>query len=454
MEIMLKGTARIELTNVNSGEVEVIEKDNLITNALAHQISIFSTMYSYSDFNEKFCPVAENIMGGIKLFDNTIEEDPNNYFHPNIETHNITGYASAGSTDGTDPRRGSRNQLESQAIAGGYQFVWDFATSEANGTISSLAIVPSLGGEVAWFPHAEEYGFMNTSFNACWLAEVNFDEGYFTTIQYSSYTIYVRKYRPYFNQLDLTHKICYYYYFVEETIPVSFPTSDTLYFLDGGDNYWYALVDDLSSSGTGSIYIAKLHKETYEFSYETMELSDIKCAYFTRYNCCVQDGCMYLPKCTSSASYVKGFYKINLTNHADISIIDFDEWSTLSYNYVHISPTVNGMLLSDGILFSNTAKEVFFRDYAVDNKYYYGTASSSLGSTKFNYYCNYHYFASHGVQIMARYYSSDYSRIYFDVDQNALMTINNLPEPIIKTAEKTMKIIYTITYVEETENTE
>lgn len=31
----LKGTTRIELTNVKTGEKEVIEKDNLVTNAVA-----------------------------------------------------------------------------------------------------------------------------------------------------------------------------------------------------------------------------------------------------------------------------------------------------------------------------------------------------------------------------------------------------------------------------------
>jgi hypothetical protein len=34
MKVMLKGKTKIELTDINTGEVEVIEKDNLITNAL------------------------------------------------------------------------------------------------------------------------------------------------------------------------------------------------------------------------------------------------------------------------------------------------------------------------------------------------------------------------------------------------------------------------------------
>ena len=33
---MLKGKTKIELTNVHTGEVEVIEKENMVTNALQY----------------------------------------------------------------------------------------------------------------------------------------------------------------------------------------------------------------------------------------------------------------------------------------------------------------------------------------------------------------------------------------------------------------------------------
>ena len=38
---MLKGKTRIELTDVHTGEVEVIEEENMVTNALQH---IFNPM--------------------------------------------------------------------------------------------------------------------------------------------------------------------------------------------------------------------------------------------------------------------------------------------------------------------------------------------------------------------------------------------------------------------------
>ena len=46
----------------------------------------------------------------------------------------------------TDIRRGSRNLTESKRIDGGYKFVWDFATSQANGTISAIALTNRIAG--------------------------------------------------------------------------------------------------------------------------------------------------------------------------------------------------------------------------------------------------------------------------------------------------------------------
>ena len=42
--------------------------------------------------------------------------------------------------------RGSMNQTESKKIDNGYRFVWDFTTSQANGTISCVALTHKFGG--------------------------------------------------------------------------------------------------------------------------------------------------------------------------------------------------------------------------------------------------------------------------------------------------------------------
>ena len=66
-------------------------------------------------------------------------------------TNPLIGYASDDANNTTDVRRGSRNLTESKIIDGGYRFVWDFATSQANGTISAICLTNTLAGKGTQF---------------------------------------------------------------------------------------------------------------------------------------------------------------------------------------------------------------------------------------------------------------------------------------------------------------
>mgnify|MGYP006923764568 CR=1 FL=1 len=75
-------------------------------------------------------------MGGILLYQNALEERADNIYAP--LNNPLIGYASDDANNTEDIRRGSRNLTESKEVDGGYRFVWDFATSQANGTISAI----------------------------------------------------------------------------------------------------------------------------------------------------------------------------------------------------------------------------------------------------------------------------------------------------------------------------
>ena len=94
-------------------------------------------------------PLNKNIMGGILLYQNEIEEREDNIYAP--LTNPLIGYASDDANNTTDIRRGSRNLTESKVIDGGYRFVWDFATSQANGTISAICLSNTLAGKGTQF---------------------------------------------------------------------------------------------------------------------------------------------------------------------------------------------------------------------------------------------------------------------------------------------------------------
>ena len=79
---MLKGTTRIELTDVNTGEVETYENHNMVTNALRDVLKPLGLCKRPSRFLSEFTPYCEKLLGGILCFDTEIPENADNYYPP------------------------------------------------------------------------------------------------------------------------------------------------------------------------------------------------------------------------------------------------------------------------------------------------------------------------------------------------------------------------------------
>lgn len=142
----IKGSATIELTNAD-GSKEIYKHDNMITNAVQDlcmsQRGEMATILKIVNNGDSY---AQALFGGLLLFDETLDTDANNYFLPTVK---CTGYASQDAYAGLDTCRGSFNASEGGVQAdGSYKFVWDFATSQANGTIKSLALCPNMMGQI------------------------------------------------------------------------------------------------------------------------------------------------------------------------------------------------------------------------------------------------------------------------------------------------------------------
>ena len=142
----IKGSATIELTNAD-GSKEIYKHDNMITNAVQDlcmsQRGEIATILKIVNRGDSY---AQELFGGLLLFDETLNTDANDYFLPTVK---CTGYASQDAYAGLDTCRGSFNASEGGVQPdGSYKFVWDFATSQANGTIKSLALVPNMMGKI------------------------------------------------------------------------------------------------------------------------------------------------------------------------------------------------------------------------------------------------------------------------------------------------------------------
>ena len=142
----IKGSATIELTNAD-GSKEIIKHDNMITSAVNDIcMSQRGEMASILKIVNNGDSYAQTLFGGILLFDETLNDNPDDYFLPSVK---VTGYASQDAYAGLDIARGSFNASEGGVQAdGSYKFVWDFATSQGNGTIKSLALCPNIMGQI------------------------------------------------------------------------------------------------------------------------------------------------------------------------------------------------------------------------------------------------------------------------------------------------------------------
>ena len=131
-----KGHTKIELTNVKTGEVEVIEDNNMVTNALGYFIKDIGMLGANPMVtNTTLCnnPIGQ-LAGGLLLLDTALTESADNIILPgNVKM--IGNGAFEVSADGTDnvTELGSWSSTESGWLSDGkYQMVWDFTTAQAN----------------------------------------------------------------------------------------------------------------------------------------------------------------------------------------------------------------------------------------------------------------------------------------------------------------------------------
>lgn len=142
----LHGSATIELTNAD-GSKQIVKHDNMITNAVNDMLTSFRgempLVMRMASTGDSF---VKHLFGGIMLFNERLTDDPADYA---INTTKITGYASQDAYNGTDLSRGSANLAESGLQEdGSYKLVFDFSTSQGNGTIQSIGLCPNVMGQI------------------------------------------------------------------------------------------------------------------------------------------------------------------------------------------------------------------------------------------------------------------------------------------------------------------
>ena len=466
----MKGHAKIELFNAESGERErVYEEDNLVTNAVKYLLA-FMNKINRAPSNE-VTPIATNALGGIMLFDETLEEDPDNVEFPS--SAHLVGYSDR-SLNTVNPMRGSFNELESGDRDDGYTAVWDFGTSQANGTIKSVALTSNYSGADPFLrlinPVYSLMNFRNDPLDPGSYWPIRHDGTYMYFLSDNDGYVYRAKVNPF--KYDSVHSNPGVGDVVLEQVAdmSDLPGTAELYDVDLKTNkgYWY-------DGDDGYIYIVYFHYDEYGYragraynsnggtitiikinygddswevgepqvvSLPNAELHDIGTGYIA-----ASQGYLYWISRDNTAIYI-----INLHNTVDVRKISV---AAEGESNIRINNALRPALKGDGVQFGYTfRKPNDSNDYVRWGFIYHDglmSKDTATGSQTYDVWdkqpiCKLCYIASTNRWQHPYYYASEIS-----LHGAYLGTINNLASPIVKTASQTMKITYTITDIEEEE---
>lgn len=158
---MLKGVTKIELTDINSGQVEVHEESNFITNAFSELCQpLFRLNDPFQSISSIYKPqlATEDFVGGLLLFNKSLVESPTTLFAPNDVR--MVGHASDITYSGSDLAMGSFNENQSEFERNVKKFVWDFTSEQGNGSIASVCLTTKVG---AFMGYGSDYPSEETS---------------------------------------------------------------------------------------------------------------------------------------------------------------------------------------------------------------------------------------------------------------------------------------------------
>lgn len=502
---MLRGTTLIELTDVRTGKVEVIEKHNMVTNAVGDIFSYNPLGFRFgnftpsdgvvsTDFRAYAFPIWKIPIGGLLLYGEPLKEDPNAYY---ADADNpLIGYSSNDVNSGTDAMRGSLNKNESGLLddGKGYRYVFDFTTTQANGTIASIGLTSSYAGKAGHgSTHISDPTHLITSMYGNFVVADNMylDErlrriaaitsidaddniGYFARV-IGAKTVEVGKVRLPLTQISLMDNInalpdvyeirtiattdfCEVY----ETDEYNYST-----LIDGGDGYIWGFQHKGNIagnfSGNATVLWIKIRKSDWSFEegqwtipakllsfgrYYTPDNKSSISSHFTNHSI-IKDGALYAIEYTSD-SYMRGVYKIPLDNPSDVTYFE----APAAYTYLpvvsesswhrRVSTAVNeiGGVVSYRYMYIEGGKLKLRSSGSKNN-----VTTCRLGLTGVNKpglrvgpyllglgiaFCTTSSNASYGA---------NWSPSVF-LPTCYLATINNLETPVTKTADKTMKITY------------
>lgn len=150
---MIHGHTKIELTDVRTGNKQIVEHDNdFQTGVLSKYMASLGYFNNNPYDNDTWTggDIWRNLVGGIYLFRDTIDNSGGEVAY--MPSGNLmVANGSAGTTNSGNPTEmGSFNALESSVGTDSLTLVFDWDTSHGNGTINSICLTSQTGGYIGY----------------------------------------------------------------------------------------------------------------------------------------------------------------------------------------------------------------------------------------------------------------------------------------------------------------
>lgn len=458
---MIKGHVAIELHNHKTGLRDRIEGDNMITNALNYVIPI---VMGGNTSAENLMPLCKKALGSLMLFDGTLTEDKNNMFLP-AEAH-LVAFADR-ELDTTHSDRGSLNSAETDQTDTGYQSVWDFSTSQANGTIKSLALSLNYSFDGSYIRNSPYnlVGPFKTSgpscknlsdktrfycYALCYDVENQYlyyidpelggvsqrtekDDDGRTKYLYSTEIHIMKAYVPTtkFKLADYPSPTNYGEEVTSFIIETGTSNKDCRgYFKNGYDGYAYMITP---MDTTGEVEMYKLKLSDYSFEISEAQTFTVKSVNFYNYygHSTANNGYAYIKSLDKKTIYI-----VNLSNPVDV------QESKLPNDYT-LSDGSLANLKNGGVKFATNDSR-----YGIcypDGKIIINQQSGSYSNDPIS---NDPRLIADNLVVFGHEAYSYYTLSNGNLLNNYLGTIYNLPQPIVKTAASSMKVVYTLTDID------
>ena len=451
----LEGRATLILTDAKSGKVvERVEHKNFFTNALdsvlngcpwgLDKVELLGGNVAYNVGGYRFGDLYDTLLGGVLLFPDDLGNGLDDYYPP-FDSNYPTAYASNAAYTLDDPKQGSFNKVLSGVVGNGYKYVYDWSTSNGNGTIAALALSHKNcykyfnDGAIRYYPvvtsqtgGASGYNFQISGNNSERIPLAACDDGILTDdAPTSSDGRICRFYKvaPYDFQLiaviggeipevidEYNNPPPYLAWTGDYTSYLS-SSADTQFQFDNGTLYGYCK----SSTGSSGLELITIDISDGSVLSSTTLTFAAPDATNSRRGFAIKDGYIYM-----GATVAGKVYKCNLSNVLDVTEISCNATANESLSACEGSDNIYGknIIINNGVAnpnnYTNGDPNLYF-DSNLDKRYIYENGVWVVSCTDRAYI---------GAQIKAPYCA----------------TKNNIT-PVTKNSSQNMQVQYTVNQV-------